>query len=388
MSRGRVLVVTLNEPFPFGQASGRWCHALLKGLAARGYDVRCLSASAHETWAHASSAMFKGTGVRLSFYPSHVAHQQNRWARRWRTFLQPFSYTLTETLRRDLDVAIRQGYDVLHLEQLWSGYLATGRERTLTSIHHLEHLDLAGIWRPSGRFLFAKWLMRRAERRLLTQLRHLRTTTPRLAAVAWRLNPRAAIYTVPIALDPSLCEFSEIDRTSEPIIGFLGSMQWPPGYAAAQRMITRIFPLVRARCPDARLLLVGWNARQALARYLGMPGIDIIENVPEARPYLLTLQVYTYPLAQGSGMMAKVLEAMAHGVPVVTTTEGAEGLTAMDGIHAFIADDDNLFAERTVQLLQDAALRQRLRRHARHLVETWYAPEPTVRTLEKVYHTL
>jgi glycosyltransferase involved in cell wall biosynthesis len=388
MSRGRVLVVTLDEPFPFGQANGLWCHALLKGLTEHGYDVRCLSASSNAVWAHASSTMFEGTGVRLSFYPNHVAHGQKPWARQWGTFRQPFSYRLTEALRRDLDVAIRQGYDVLHLEQLWTGYLAAGRERTLTSIHHLEHLDLAGIWRPSGRFLFAKWLIRKAERRLLARLRHLRTTTAHLAAVAWRLNPRAAIYTVPIALDPSLFEFNEADRTSEPIIGLLGSMQWPAGYAAAQRLITRIFPLVRARCPNARLLLVGWDARHALARYVDTPGVEIIENVPEAKPYFYKLQVFAYPLPRGSGMMASMLEAMAYGIPVVTTSEGAEGLAATDGIHACIAEDDDLFAERAVQLLQDAALRQRLRRHARHLVEACYAPGPTVGALEKVYHTL
>jgi glycosyltransferase involved in cell wall biosynthesis len=388
MSRGRVLVVTLNEPFPFGQVNGRWCHALLKGLTEHGYDVQCLSVSSNEVWAHASSTMFEGTGVRLSFYPSHVAQEEKSWARRWRTFREPFSYPLTEALRRDLDGAILQGYDVLHLEQLWCGYLAAGRERTLTSVHHLERLDLAGVWRPSGRFLLAKWLARQAERRLLASLPHLRTTTPRLAAVAWRLNPRAAIYTVPIALDPSLFEFDEADRTSAPTIGFVGSMRWPPGYAAAQRLITRIFPRVRACCPDARLLLVGWNARQALARYIDTPGVEIIENVPEAKPYFFKLQVFTYPLPQGSGMMARVLEAMAYGIPVVTTTEGAAGLATTDGIQAYIADDDDLFAERTVQLLRDPALRQRFRQHARQLVEAYYAPGPTVGTLEKVYRTL
>src|SRR5262245_15930363 len=388
MTRGRVIIVTLNEPFPFGQANGRWCHALLKGLAERGYDVRCLSASTHEAWARGASAMLQDTGVTVSFYPSCDAPMQNRWVRRWKTFRQPFSYVLTDALRRDLDAATSQGYDILHLEQLWSGYLADGRERTLTSIHHLERLDLAGVWRLSGSFLISKMLMRRAETALLARLHHLRTTTPRLAAVAWRLNPQAAIYTVPIALDPSLFEFSDTDRSSDPTIGFLGSMHWQPRYSAAQRLITQIFPQVRARCPDARLLIVGSNARQALARYINTPGVEIIEDVSHARSYFYKLQVFACPLTHGSGMMTKVLEAMAHGVPVVTTTQGAEGLAATDGIHAFIADDDDLFVERTVQLLQDAALRQRLRQHARQLIETSYAPGPTVATLEKVYHTL
>jgi len=307
---------------------------------------------------------------------------------KWRTLRQPYSYSLSDELQRALDAELRKGYDILQLEQLWSGYLAAGRERVLTSVHHFELLDLAGVWHPSWRFLMSKSLMCYAEKKLLPRLQHLRTTTQRLAKTAAAFNPTASVHTVPIALEPSIFGFTVEDRTSEPTIGFVGSMNWSPGYLAAERMITRVFPRVRVRRPDARLLLVGWNAWQVLARHLDTPGVEIIANVPDARPYFHSLQVFTYPTPQGSGMKVKILEAMASGIPVVTTTEGIEGVCVEDGVHAYVTDDDELLAERIVQLLDDSALRRKLRHQARQLIEEHYAPKPTAAALERVYQTL
>jgi len=384
-------MVMLNEPYPFGNTNGRWGHALLKGLAGRGYDVRCLAVTTHEEWAKGAHDLFRSTGVRLTFYPYHRARaaRDTAWFRRkWRSVRQPFSYAFSDGLKRDLDAALGEGYDVLHLDVTWSGYLAAARERALTSVHNLQRLDLARVWHPSGRFLASKFLMGRTEKTLLARLRNIHTTTRRLAGAVSALNRAASVYVVPIALDASLYDFSQEDRTPEPVIGFLANMMWNPGYLAARRLITRIFSKVRARRPDARLLLAGWGARRSLRRYLDVPGVEIVENVPDARPYFTRLQVLAYPLPQGSGMMIKVLEAMAYGIPVVTTTEGIEGYAAEDGRHALIADDDERFAERVAQALDDADLRRRLRRNARRLAEEHHSPQSTAAAFERVYQCL
>jgi len=149
-------------------------------------------------------------------------------------------------------------------------------------------------------------------------------------------------------------------------------MAWSPGYLTAVRLITSIFPMVRARIPDARLLIVGWNARTALSQYLGSPGIEIHQNVPDPRPYFEQLGVFTYPLPRGSGTMIKVLEAMAYGIPVVTTSEGAEGIDVEHGVHARVADDDEAFSESVVELLRDANARRQMRTAARQLIVERY----------------
>jgi glycosyltransferase involved in cell wall biosynthesis len=387
-SKGRIVVVTPNEPYPFGQANGRWCHALLTGLTESGWQVRCLSVTAEPEWERGAREMFAGTTVKMSFYPLYSAANGGFSLRRkWRSFRQPYSYPLSDALRRDLAVELRKGYDVLHLEQLWSGYLANETPRTLTSVHHLEWLDLAGEWHPSLHFLQSKAMMTWAEKALIDRLTHIRATTDRLKQVVTARNPRASVHVVPNALDPSLFEFEAEDRSVEETFGFIASMNWSPGYLAAERLVTRVFPKVRARKPNAKLLLVGWNANR-LAAHGATPGVEILENVLDAKTQFLRMQVFAYPLPKGSGMMVKVLEAMAYGIPVVTTTEGIEGFRAEHGVHALIADDDDVIADHIVRLLSDAATRRSIRRQARALVEELYSPSATVATLERVYSTL
>jgi glycosyltransferase involved in cell wall biosynthesis len=254
-------------------------------------------------------------------------------------------------------------------------------------VHNLVRIDQRGM-RISPANLLPTLMIRRAETRLIRRLDHVHVTTSRLAEAVMRLHARARPHVVPIALDPSLYEFRAEDTTSAPVIGFLATMSWPPGYLAAIRMITRVFPRIRARRPDARLLLVGWNARTRLARYLDRPGVEIVENVPDAAAYFRRLQVFAYPLPQGSGMMAKILEAMAYGVPIVTTNEGIEGYGIKDGVHALVTDDDADFAERVVELLDDAALRCSLREQARRLVQESHAPRATGAAMETVHEAI
>src|SRR5262249_10537582 len=109
------------------------------------------------------------------------------------------------------------------------------------------------------------------------------------------------------------------------------------------------------------------------------------ENVPDAFPFLRRAGVFLYAPARGSGMKIKILEAMAMGAPVVTTSEGVEGLPAEDGIHAGISESDEGLVERTVTLLRDGAFQNRQRAAARELIEGWCGPQRTMSMIEDIY---
>jgi glycosyltransferase involved in cell wall biosynthesis len=162
-------------------------------------------------------------------------------------------------------------------------------------------------------------------------------------------------------------------------------MNWYPGYSAAVRLLTRLWPEVKRRVPRARLQIVGWKARERLAGYLGLPDVTVLENVPETRPYFENTSVFLYAPSRGSGMKIKILEAMAFGVPVVTTSEGVEGLPAEDGVHAGVCEDDAGLIDRTVALLEDPARQDRQRAAARRLLESHCGPAPTLDAIEAIY---
>jgi glycosyltransferase involved in cell wall biosynthesis len=289
--------------------------------------------------------------------------------------------------RQDLNRELSAGFDVLHLEQIWSGWLGlTHAERAVLNIHYLYELDLAGVPAGSAANFALRLLTRRAERFLLRQYPTLCTLTPRLSAHVQQLAPAADVYTVPLGLDLSLYACRGRQSTaSKPVVSLIGSFYWQPSISAGLRLLTRLWPEIKRRLPEAQLQIVGREARTALRQFLSLPDVTIEENVPDILPYFRASDVLLYAPQQGSGMKVKVLEAFALGVPVVTNGEGVEGLPAVDGVHAGICEDDAGLIERAVALLRSQQKREQHRLAARSLLESHCSPAVTLAGIEQVY---
>ncbi|MFH1923635.1 MAG: glycosyltransferase family 4 protein [Planctomycetota bacterium] len=191
---------------------------------------------------------------------------------------------------------------------------------------------------------------------------------------------------MPLGVDASLYPFIRAaKRVDEPVVTLIGSMHWYPGYSAARRLLTRLWPRIKARVPNARLQIVGWNACKMLHEFRALPDVVVQENVADTGPYFERTSVFLYAPERGSGMKVKILEAMAYGVPVVTTSEGVEGLPAVDGEHAGISETDAGLVERTVRLLRDPRAQNRQRIAARQLVQRHCGPAQTLDGVEAMY---
>ena len=225
--------------------------------------------------------------------------------------------------------------------------------------------------------------------RLLRAYPAITTLSDRLKQGIQTVNPRADVTVIPLGIDPDLYEYiPDTARSEHAVVSLIGSMNWYPSQSAAVRLLTRLWPAIHAQMPHARLQVIGWGALTALRDYLDTPGVQIEENVPETRSYFERSSVLLYAPERGSGMKVKVLEALAYGVPVVTTTEGVEGLDAVDGVHAGISDDDQGLIDKTVALLKDTAAQHRQRAAGRALLETQCGPGQTVDQVERLYERL
>ncbi|HUS16326.1 MAG TPA: glycosyltransferase family 4 protein, partial [Chloroflexia bacterium] len=140
---------------------------------------------------------------------------------------------------------------------------------------------------------------------------------------------------------------------------FVGNFNHPPNVDAAVWLVEAILPIVRAECPGVRLLLVGKDPPSAV-RALASAGVAVTGTVPEVAPYLREATVFVAPLRQGGGMRIKVLEALASGIPVITTPVGAAGIVAQPGRDLLVAEDAAAFAAAALRALEDPALRDRL----------------------------
>jgi polysaccharide biosynthesis protein PslH len=384
MSPLRVVVAMIEAPLPFGNAAARWFYVLLRGLKERGHSVTAFAACSNPREIDKAKSLFPAPDYDLRLYPFP---ERKGLKAKWETFNQPYSYMFSDEFRRDLDAELAKGFDILHLEQLWAGWLGLNHvDKSLVNVHHLTWIDLG---QQRSATLKDRWLERvmfATERRLIGGLRHFRSCSPRLVEPMREVNPSAQIDVVPVGIDATLYDYIPDDRRgTEPIVSVIGSMAWYPGYSAAVRLLTRLWPEIKRRVPSAKLQVVGWSARSALKDHLDTPDVEIHENVPEIQPYFDRTSVLVYAPSRGSGMKIKILESMAFGVPLVTTSEGVEGIPAIDGEHAGVCEDDAGLIDRAVALLEDPARQNRQRRAARELLERHCGPEPTLDGIEAIY---
>jgi glycosyltransferase involved in cell wall biosynthesis len=278
---------------------------------------------------------------------------------------------------------LAQGYDVLHLEQMTTGWLGMNVPRALLNVHYFDVIDWSGRERMSLGERKALWQARRATGRLLHGVANIRLLTPRLKEAAEQVNSNGRYWVVPFALDPTLYDMQPLVR--EPVVGMIGSMHWEPSRSAAERLITRIWPLVKTHIPGAQLYIAGWDATRYLGRYAGQPELTLANNLAHPSEFFSRAAVMVYAPSRGSGMKVKVMEAMAFGVPVVTTWEGVEGIEYQNGRECWVAESDEELAGKVCLLLQNAMERQRMRDAARSLIEQRYSPQPVVDRMISVY---
>jgi polysaccharide biosynthesis protein PslH len=169
-----------------------------------------------------------------------------------------------------------------------------------------------------------------------------------------------------------------------PSLLFIGNMGYPPCADAVLYFCREIFPLIRRKISTAEVWIVGRNPRPEVLQLNG-DGVHVTGRVDDIMPYYQQSAVCVVPLRAGGGTRLKILEAMAFGRPVVSTTIGCEGLDVVDNEHLMVADEPEQFAEKTVRLLSDRQLYQNISVKGRQLVETRYDWDKIAGRLMDVY---
>lgn len=173
---------------------------------------------------------------------------------------------------------------------------------------------------------------------------------------------------------------------SEPHLLYVGSLDWRANQDALRWFLESIWPLIRAAAPQARMSVVGRRPPRWMRPFCSRHGARLAADAPDVRPHLAEASVVVVPLRIGGGSRLKILEAMAAGRPVVSTSIGAEGLGVRHNEHILLADDPQEFAHITVHLLNDPNRRQALARAGRGLVEAQYGWDAIAAELEKAWN--
>jgi sugar transferase (PEP-CTERM/EpsH1 system associated) len=151
-----------------------------------------------------------------------------------------------------------------------------------------------------------------------------------------------------------------------------GALTYDANYDAVRYFLAEIYPLIQEQVPDTSLTITGSTSNVDLGDLSFNESVHLSGYVDDIRPLVAGAWVCVVPIRKGGGTRLKILEAMALGTPVVSTSKGAEGLKVTHGRDVLIAKEPTEFASQVLRLLRDPALRRRLVANARHLVEQRY----------------
>jgi glycosyltransferase involved in cell wall biosynthesis len=234
-----------------------------------------------------------------------------------------------------------------------------------------------------------QWRRRMTWRKYAAYTKHLITAASKTTVVSEaerKCLGEAGCDTSRIAIVPNgvARDYLTFDEPKRPgTLIYPGSLTYAPNFDAAEYFLNDIFPQVRAARPDASMTITGSYSGVPIQR---LPPAKVILTglVPDIRPLVARSEVCVVPLRLGGGTRLKILEAMALGTPVVSTSKGAEGLDVTHGEHIMIADDPATFARYVIELLANPERARQLAASARSLVSWRYTWQRIGLQLEQV----
>lgn len=398
----KLLLLSKKFPFPLRDGESQAIHGLSKSLSQLGIEVSLLAMNTNKHFYDASELppeMDHYQEVRTVDICTDIrAKDAAKSLIRWKSY--HISRFNSDDYRQKLQAWLQEeSFDVVQLETLYlAPYVDAIREvapDTLISMraHNVEY----EIWQrvcDNIKVLPKRWYMRLLTHQLcqyetekLNSYDLLLPITKRDETHFRKMGFNGISHVLPIGLDTADVAPNYDTYRQPPSLAFIGSLDWTPNLEGLEWFIDKVWPKVHAAYPEVKFHIAGRNMPDSM-RKLQRTNIVIHGEVPDSNEFLNAHSISIVPLLSGSGMRAKILQSMALGRTVVTTSVGLEGIDATDQQDVLIADPPEEFARVLINCLSDARSLERIGRAAFQLFEARYDRLNMAEKLIETYHRL
>ncbi|MDE0011812.1 MAG: glycosyltransferase family 4 protein [Candidatus Poribacteria bacterium] len=377
----KILFLSPTVPFPLTDGGRIRVFNLLKQIAQKN-KVTLLALETQSTDAD-GIAELQQLGIQVYLVPNAQTLPRVSFDTLIKAFFrrQPITvarYDVPAYRQKIRELITEQTFDLVHYEMFHTAQFHT--ETNLPGVLSQQNVDSA-IWRrlcsetANPFYKFTYWTQQ------LAFQHYERVLSPKFDAVTCTSDIDATVFQQHCAenvieIIPNGVDITHYlpDFTSEAPahLIYIGSMDWYPNEDAVAFFADEVLPLIQEKVSNVTFSIVGGNPSARVRKLAEREGVVVTGRVPEIKPYFAEAMVFVVPLRIGSGTRLKILEALAIGKAIVSTTVGAEGLDLRDGEEIFIADEPTAFADAVTRLLMDSELRRRIGENGRARVEQDY----------------
>ena len=392
----KILMVSRFFPYPkVTHSGGTDLFHYIEALQARGHQIALASyiMPAEQEYLHSmrpycsvieTVPAISPWGQRLAKAPYLLAYPQ-QW-------VEAFSRPMRQVIQNLLS---QQHYDLVHFEHLWTAQYLDLVQGSATALDEVD-VDSIVLFRRSRRA--RSWLLRRYLRWCWLRTVQLEVDACEKMDLVFTRSDKDRKYLQCLAPDRNIRVlppwFEGVQKTVLPLdhieprsLLFVGNMSRGPNIEAVVYFCEGIFPRVLQAIPDAHLYVVGDDPPSRIM-HLSSDHITVTGYVQDLQPYYARCQVFVAPLLIGGGIIVKILDALAAGRPVVTTSIGNEGIEAVPGRDLHVADTSELFTDRVIDLLTSTQHWREMSQHGRRFVEQKYQWSTIIDDLEDAYARL
>lgn len=389
----KILVVGSRIPWPLHDGGAIATYQILKGLSDQGAEVVYFSFNTRKHFVSKELIEKHFPFCRVIDFPLNA--NPNAFGA-FKALLKGENYNISrfhndEAKATLKELLIREKFDVVHLEGLYASPFTDVVKNVGLPVLLRQHNAEFQIWERLSNNS-RNPLKKRYFRLLASQLKRLETEvlksvdaivpiTPTDLQLFSLLAPGKPMYLLPVGQDEKTVSHNEF---SEKAFFHLGSMEWIPNVEAVKWLLEEVWPLVRAKMPDAVLHLAGKGLQKNDTRFTGS-GITVQGEIDDAADFMQNHGVMLVPVFAGGGIRVKILEAFNAGVPVISTAVGIQGIPAKNQSELLIADSAEEFAAAMLELQSNAELREHCISNAHELVKNHFQTHTLISGLLTFY---